>query len=172
MRRAMSGSRGAPVVGLMAAVLLATAGCGGGTPPPSPPTPETTITTLGRLYGEYAARHDGVGPADAAAFRSFLESLPEAQRKGMGVEDLAAALVSPRDGKPYVILGGIDARQAVDTTPQAGGGQPGAPQQSGLQGQTVVIHEQTGQDGQRLVATGFGTSAELDAAAFAKAVPE
>jgi len=162
----------APVVCLVGMVILAISGCGGGTPPPSPPTPETTITTLGRLYGEYAARHDGVGPADEAAFRSFLESLPEAQRKGMGVEDVAAALVSPRDGQPYVILGSVDTREAGDGTPQAGGGQPGAPQQSGLQGQPVVIHEQTGQDGKRLVVTGFGTSAELDAAAFAKAVPE
>lgn len=162
----------APVVCLVGMLVLAASGCGGGTPPPSPPTPQTTIAVLGRLYGGYASQHDGVGPADEAAFRSFLESLPAAQRKGMGVEDVAEALVSPRDGQPYVILGGIDTRQAVDATPQAGSGQPGAPQQSGLQGQPVVIHEQTGQDGKRLVATGFGTSAELDAAAFAKAVPE
>lgn len=162
----------APVVCLVGMVILVASGCGGGTPPPSPPTPETTITTLGRLYGEYAARHDGVGPADAAAFRSFLESLPESQRKGMGVEDVEAALVSPRDGQPYVILGCINPREPGDGPPQAAGGQPGKPQQSGLQGQTVVIHEQTGQDGKRLVATGFGTSAELDAAAFAKAVPK
>ena len=171
MRRVLQ-SACAPRVCLGAIVLLTIAGCGSGTPPPSPPTPETTIAVLGRLYGGYASQHDGVGPADEAVFRSFLESLPAAQRKGMGVEDVAKALVSPRDGQPYVILGGIDTREAVDATPQAGGVQPGAPQQSGLQGQPVVIHEQTGQDGRRLVATGFGTSAELDAAAFAKAVPE
>lgn len=171
MRRVLQ-SACAPRVCLGAIVLLTIAGCGGGTPPPSPPTQETTITALGRLYGEYAARHDGLGPTDEAAFRSFLESLPEAQRKGMGVEDVAAALVSPRDGQPYVILGGIDTREAVSTTPQTGVGQPGGPQQTGLQGQPVVMYEQTGQDGLRLVVTSSGTSAELDAAAFAKAVPE
>lgn len=162
----------APLVCLAGSVLLTASGCGRGTPPPSPPTPETTIAVLGRLYGGYASQHDGVGPADEAAFRAFLESLPDAQRKGMGVEDVAAALVSPRDGQPYVILGGIDSREPVAATPQAGVGQPVGPQQKGLLGQPVVIHEQTGQDGKRLVATGFGTSAELDAAAFAKAVPE
>ena len=80
--------------------VVVSGGCGGGTPPPSPPTPASTIASLGRLYGEYASRHDGVGPADEAAFRSFLESLPAAQKKSMGFEDLSQALTSPRDGQP------------------------------------------------------------------------
>jgi|GEM_PF-2348914 hypothetical protein len=144
-------------------------GCGGGTPPPSPPTTQTKISSLGRLYGEYAARHDGVGPEDEASFRSFLESLPPPQRKSMGLENVAEALVSPRDGAPYVIIFGVEPRSG------AANGQPGtppsAPGQSGLRGQAVVIHEQTGQDGKRLVATAFGSMDELAEAEFAKAVP-
>ena len=162
----------APSAWLSAMVLVGVFGCGGGTPPPSPPTPQTTITALGRLYGEYAAQHDGLGPEDAAEFRAFLEALPAAQRRGMGIDDVATALVSPRDSQPYVILPGVNTREAVATTPQAGVGQPGAPQSSGLRGQPVVIHEHTGLDGQRLVATSFGTAGELDATEFAKAVAE
>lgn len=151
---------------LTLAVLL---GCGGGTPPPSPPTQQTTISTLGRLYGEYAARHDGIGPADEAAFRSFLESLPQPQRKSSGLEDLATALVSPRDGAAYVILYGIEPRQSspADGQPNV----PAAAGKSGLRGQPIVIHEQTGENGARLVATAFGSTGELSEAEFAKAVP-
>lgn len=145
-------------------------GCGGGTPPPSPPTTQTKISSLGRLYGEYAARHDGVGPEDEASFRSFLESLPPPQRKSMGLENVAEALVSPRDGAPYVIIFGVEPRSGAAANGQPGT-PPSAPGQSGLRGQAVVIHEQTGQDGKRLVATAFGSMDELAEAEFAKAVP-
>jgi hypothetical protein len=144
-------------------------GCGGSTPPPSPPTTQTTISALGRLYGEYASRHDGVGPADEANFRSFLESLPEPQRKSSGLEDLSVALVSPRDGAAYVILYGIEPRKT--SVPD---GQPNTPStagKTGLRGQPIVIHEQTGQNGKRFVATAFGTLDELSEADFAQAIP-
>ena len=147
-------------------------GCGGGTPPPSPPTPASTIASLGRLYGEYASRHDGVGPADEAAFRSFLESLPAAQKKSMGVEDLSQALTSPRDGQPYEIVYGVAPAEAFESAPGASPNPAAGPKKSGLQGQPVVIYEQAGKDGLRLVATGFGTSAELGEKEFADAVPE
>ena len=155
---------------VLASIVLLVVGCGGGTPPASPPTTETKISALGRLYGEYAARHNGVGPEDEAAFRSFLESLPAPQRKAMGIDDVAAALLSPRDGAPYVIVFGVDptAPPVIEGQPN---GAPAIPGQGGLRGQAVVIHEQTGQDGKRLVATASGSMDELGAAEFAKAVP-
>jgi hypothetical protein len=147
-------------------------GCGRSTPPPSPPTPATSIASLGRMYGEYASRHDGVGPADEGAFRSFLESLPAAQKKSMGFDDLSQALTSPRDGQPYVIVYGVSPAEPFES---AVGGTPNPaapPQGAGLQGQPLVVYEQVGQNGLRLVATGFGTSAELTEQAFAEAVPD
>ena len=88
----------------------------------------------------------------------------------MGIDDVAAALLSPRDGAPYVIVFGVDPTKSPVIEGQPNGA-PAIPGQGGLRGQTVVIHEQTGQDGKRLVATAFGSMDELGATEFAKAVP-
>jgi len=137
--------------GVMTGIALLTAGCS----PPTVPVDslqDIGIATIGRLYGEYATRHDGVGPADAATFRAFLSELPAAQREAMGLTDLDSALTSKRDGLSFTILYGVDTRRQLTS--------------GGLQRIPIVVHESQGRDGKRLIATGFGTTRDVAPAEF------
>ena len=136
-------------------VIFFLSGCGSRGRPPAETTATLRLGVLARLYGEYAASHQGKGPADEAAFKAYLKGLPREQIKASGLADLEAAFVSPRDGKPYVVVYGIS------TAPRAGG----------LQGQPVVMYEQAGKEGKRLVANAAGATAELSENEFRKMVP-
>ncbi|HRE99598.1 MAG TPA: hypothetical protein PLI18_03710 [Pirellulaceae bacterium] len=137
------------VVGLLVLPALLT-GCGSDGPPDT--VQDSSIAALARLYGEYASRHSGRGPADEPTFRGFIDSLPEAQRKGMGLDDPAKAFTSPRDGQSLVIVWNVETERLSRS--------------SGLSGYPVVVHESVGRDGRRVIANGFGATAEVDAAGF------
>ena len=138
------------------AIWLAGSGCGSDRQ--SVEDTNARIGVLGRLYGEYAARLGRGTPANEAGFKDYLKALPAGQRKALGLEDLEAAFISPRDGKPYVVLYGNrgDSLQ----------------RRAGLHGQPIVIYEQKGMEGNRLVATAAGAMGELSEAEFKKLVPQ
>ena len=140
-------------LGVVAIVLVV--GCGEG-PPPAASTAESSISALARLYGEYASRHQDVGPPDEAAFRGFIASLPEEQRRALGLSDLDQALISPRDGQPFEIRYGLSPRQMLDGR--------------GLRNQAIVIHERQGVAGRRWIATGTGITVEVSEEEFARAM--
>lgn len=118
---------------------------------------ESHLKKLAVLYMQYASQHRGQGPASEAEFKSFIRSLPEAQRKSLGAQDVDALFVSERDGKPYVILYGVKGM----TAPGPGG--PGSA--------PVIGYEQIGQGGSRYVANSLGAVELLDENAFRQRVP-
>jgi len=118
---------------------------------------ESHLKKLAVLYMQYAAQHRGQGPASEAEFKSFVRSLPEAQRKSLGIEDVDALFISERDGKPYVIVYGVKGAAAPGP-----GGAGAAP---------VIGYEQVGQGGSRYVANSLGALELLDEAAFRQRVP-
>jgi len=140
-------------VSCVAIVLMA--GCGESAAPKMVSV-ESSISGLARLYGEYASRHQQVGPPDEATFRSFIESLPAPQREAMGLGQWEQARISPRDNQPYEIRYGLRPLQVQ--------------QGRGWNGQAIVIHERQGAGGRRWVATGMGATAELTEDEFARAI--
>ncbi len=123
-------------------------GCGSTAPPPPQDPPDSSITVLARLYGEFAMRHQGRGPANESEFQQFLEQLPEAQKKAMGVQDLDVLFRSPRDQQPYVVIYGI--RQVLP-----------AADVNGILGKPIVIHERNGIDGVMFAANALGAAEQL-----------
>ena len=140
-------------VGLAAAVL----GCSSAAQRSAQQREESGLKTLAILYMQFAGQHQGKGPASEAEFKAFIQKLPEDQRKSLNVKDVDALFVSPRDGKPYVIVYGAKRSAAPSPT---GSGAP------------VVGYEQVGVGGRRYVASALGAVEEVDEAAFKTRVPD
>jgi hypothetical protein len=129
-----------PCVWIIAAVLLAAAGCS------SPAVKEVDAGDPGALrkiasaYGRATAKNDRppTKPADLKPF------LPDG-------EDVDQLLISPRDGQPYVIFWGFDSR-------------PGKSGESPV----VIGYEKAGKGGTRFVFLDMGVVSMTDAE-FAKA---
>jgi hypothetical protein len=104
---------------------------------------QRTIKRLAILYGNFLGEA-GRPPKDEAEFRKFVERnklAVEVAKQSTGEDDL---LVSPRDGKPYVIPYGAEARKY---------------QKSGL-----AAYEQEGVGGLHMVAFTIGMVDEVDEA--------
>lgn len=110
---------------------------------------------LARLYGTYINRHRGTPPRHVAELKSFAEALAADELKGIGIHktDLDGLFTSSRDHKPFVFR-----------KPASFGGRPGP--------NTVVLHEQDGVNGKRIVAFALGQTETVDAARFKQLVPE
>jgi hypothetical protein len=90
-------------------------GCSG-TPPTNPPTTAANpaaadphILKTARLYARFLTDR-GHGPNSAEEFTNYLRGLSPEALAEVGLvppEDLAELLVSPRDGRPYVIVYGV-----------------------------------------------------------------
>jgi hypothetical protein len=111
---------------------------------------ESNIKPLAILYSKYVAAHRRQPPPDEEAFREYILSLPENQRKQFHADDLDAFFVSPRDNKPYVVMYGATRRGRSD----------------------VVAYEQEGEGGKRWVARDLGIVEEVDEARFKELVPD
>jgi hypothetical protein len=136
---------------LLSAVLLLLPGC---KKKGSTMTPEAIhLQALTKLYGQFLARNKGRGPRDAAELKAFVARLPKSNLESMGIDPalLDSYFVSPRDSKPYVFRD----RSKAPTPPPA-----------------VILYEQEGTGGKRMV--GFETTKveEVDAARFKELVPE
>ena len=128
--------------------VVAFAGCGGGPPASAKSTEVSHARVLTALYFTVASAL-GKSPDSEAQFKEEIaKRSPDLSVLNVGSVD--ELFVSDRDGQPLVVSSG----------PPAAGVDP-----------TVVVYEQTGKDGVRLVGNRSGQIQEFDAAAFAKVVP-
>ena len=119
-------------------------GCGSDAEDP-PSYSLAELRALGQLYGAYVSRHGGL-PSDRDGLSAFA-----AQMTGNDIEKIA---LSPRDGRPLVLLFG---------RPVGSSEQDGFP---------WVAYEQSEVAGTRLAVTSRGGVYELNAEQFQQAFPD
>ncbi|MBA3482551.1 MAG: hypothetical protein H0T51_12120 [Pirellulales bacterium] len=129
---------------VIAALTVATVGCGGSVSPTGGDVDFQTrrsMSTLASYYGDYMSA-TGAPPKDETAFRAYLtESAERIDRMDVGGVD--GLLKSPRDGQPLVVVYG---------RPIAPPAAPNSP---------WVAHEQTGVDGKMMASKVRGEVEEL-----------
>jgi hypothetical protein len=117
-------------VGLV--VLVAASGCGSNEL--ESPT-AMKMKALANFYLEYAVAQKGKGPANEAALKKHIRSVPDFILKTNGVDPsgVDALFTSERDQEPFVVAyAGAISRISGDST-------------------QVIAHEKTGKNGKRLV---------------------
>jgi hypothetical protein len=122
-------------------------GCGQKIEPQPLPAAEAVIRKLGSLYHDFGATQHKK-PANMEELKAWAKKLPKTRLADLGIEDVEAIFVSPRDNQPYVLVHGG----------------PAGPWQ-------VVAHEKTGKDGKRYVVTAMGSALEIEDAAFKQNMP-
>lgn len=130
-------------------LLAATAGCGAKSSD-SGPQNAAEFKSLTTLY--YAMVRNGERPQDEADFKARIRGNLAPMAEKLGVTDVDGLFISKRDGKPLVIAYG---------PPPASAG-----------GQEVIVYEQDGIDGKRLVGFSMGSIEEADQARFEELVPK
>jgi hypothetical protein len=143
------------LVALAGALVLLASGCG--------PRGESAVkaqqvpglTQLGLFYSFHVSQHQGKPPADEAAFKAYIKSLPPERLQQFKIENIDSMFVSPRDGKPYGVLYGGNAKRPA---------RPGV----GM----AVAWEQDGRGGKRFVVDSLGKLDEVDQAKFEQMVPK
>jgi hypothetical protein len=110
---------------------------------------------LARLAGQYIARNRGQPPKNPDQLKAFARKLAgeDLQRIGIDPAQLDEFFFSKRDGKPFVF------RDLARLGKAAGPN-------------TVVLYEQEGSGGKRIVVFPTGQAEEADAARFKELVPE
>lgn len=140
-----------PFIGLL---LFAPSGCGH--KPPPVPAAEARIGRLGLMYGIYAGQHQGRPPTSMKDLRGHAErSTSPEEMAAFEVASVDELFVSPRDGQPYKLI-------TLPRLPPPVAGQPGP----------VVVYEQDGLGGKRLVSYLGGATEEVDAEKFRQLVPQ
>jgi hypothetical protein len=132
---------------VMLLAVFSTCGCGKSTVPVD--DDGENLRQLAVAYSQYAGMNRGVGPGDEQALKEFI-----AGQSG-GEFDVNAMFASTRDGQPYVVLYGRQARLPRSDVPP-----------------DLIAYEHTGVDGQRYVAFGGGAMETLDEESLAKLLPE
>ncbi|MDX1963640.1 MAG: hypothetical protein SFX18_10835 [Pirellulales bacterium] len=127
---------------LLGSLLLLTGGCGGGGPTQEV-IDEQRLKPLVLLYGMYPASNGGRQPANEADLKKYVATRQDLLDRFRTTAD--QIFLSPRDGKPYKIYYGLP---------------------DGYDG--VMIHEQEGKNGLRLVGYFRGGVATLPDEEFAK----
>ncbi len=141
-------------MGLAALLVVGAIGGCGGAKRQAREISESNLKPLAILYGQYISQHRGQPPGNEAQFKAFIKSLPPARLAALTENrDADGLFLSPRDGKPYVVLYGRS----------KGAADPGAAR--------VVAYEQEGSGGKRLVANSMGAIDEVDETAFRQMVP-
>ena len=107
------------------------------------------IKQISELYRGYVAANRGQLPRDEASLKKYGKSLSPQLLEVMGITDVDAAFISPRDGQPYSIAYGTSKSMGV-----------------------IIAHEQTGAGGTRLVATREGAAEEMEEAEYQKLATE
>ena len=137
---------GQAALGLFAVLPLLT-GCGQKIEPQPLPPAEARVRKLGTIYHEFITAQHGKKPANMEELKAWAKKLSKTRLGEMGIEDVDATFVSPRDNQPYVLLRGG----------------PAGPWQ-------VVAYEKTGLEGKRYVITAMGSALELEESAL-KQIP-
>ncbi len=109
---------------------------------------EGHILQAARLWNGFKSEHGGKGPANTDELKNWVSKLKPEKRTQYGVQDVDKALVSPRDGEPYVVL--------RPTGNQMGYG--------------TVLLEKIGVGGKHLSASNMGSVATLSEEEFKQAM--
>lgn len=145
----------------LCALLLALSGCGDDEP--NTPKHDIHIRGLWHVLWRYTGSHEGNYPKDAQELKTWAEAnINEEQAELLGLHSVSDSFVSPRDGKPYVVL--YIAKQNVGPTVYTPESDPTA-----MRG-AIAIHEAEGQDGTRFVAFTTGDAREVSEAEFQKMI--
>jgi hypothetical protein len=115
---------------------------------------QSNLKPLAVFYGQYLGQHRSQLPPNEQEFKKFLNSLAKDRLTSMQVKSVDEMFVSPRDGKPYVVLYGTASKTSA-----------------GLPFTTVVAYEQEGKGGKRFIARMSGAVEEVDEANFKQLVP-
>ncbi|MBA4191582.1 MAG: hypothetical protein C0467_26685 [Planctomycetaceae bacterium] len=133
-----------PIASLLVAGCLS--GCGSSTPQaPANDGARSQLQTLLGHYVQYAAANHEQAPPDEATFRKFLA--------GKQVAEVDKLLTSPRDGKALVVT----YKKSLVADPSKGNLPPEQREK------VIVIREQEGANGKRLVGYSSGFVEEVDA---------
>jgi hypothetical protein len=125
-------------------LLLPIAGCGTG----EPERDGADLNALSTYYLDYA-RSQRTPPPNEQAFRDFIAEIPAERRQQLNAQDIDTIFVSPRDGKPYVVVYGEETKGEIPD---------------------VFAYEQEGADGKRWVARSLGYVSEVEASEFQQLV--
>ena len=109
----------------------------------------SNLQSLAGMYRMYAAQHGGIPPPNEAAFKSFIQAQGLKHFEAFGITTVDDLFISPRDGKPYVVV--------------YGGGPEAMPD--------VVAYEQEGAKTGRWIVSSMTVVAEVDDAEFQQMVP-
>lgn len=114
------------------------------------------LQSLSVLYGRYVGSHRGKPPANLDEFKKWIRQLDQASLTQLQVDlgKLDELFVSPRDHQPF---GFIFSASAMTPGPDGKG--------------NVVIYEQTGVGGKRMVAYSLARIEEVDEVTFKRLVP-
>ncbi|MEX2140748.1 MAG: hypothetical protein WD894_15910 [Pirellulales bacterium] len=122
---------------LLVAAVFVVSGCSGGGAPP--PDAQLNVEEVATWYTIYRAKHNNrQTPPNEEAFVAFIKKT----MKENGVDMRADFLVSPRDGKKFVV----------------NYGKP----MSDSQERNIVVYEQEGYDGKKWMAPEVGYAREVD----------
>jgi hypothetical protein len=119
-----------------------------------PSAAQTNMQNLMRLRNNYMGKHMGRDPASEEEFKKYAKGLKPEELKDMGITDIDACFVSPRDKQPYVINYG--AKFGTQSGMDKGG-----KAKEGMAPRThppVFAYEKTGSGGKRFVALAMGGS--------------
>jgi hypothetical protein len=123
------------------AVLVAfLSGCNRGLPYREQPPAAARIQKFAALCNSYA-RQQRKKPSSMGDLKAFAKTLKKSDLEHMGIDDLEAAFVSPRDNQPYVFV----------KSNRSGPGD-------------VLAYEKTGEGGKHYIVTPMGSVFELDEA--------
>ena len=167
-------------LGVLSLGLVVMTGCGSRPPARDQTAGEQSILKLGRLYTTFAElSKDGLGPASAEELKKYAKGLTDEKVSALGLNkgELDSLFISPRDNQPYQVqpkrhpaMGASGGAFMKGGVPGKGGppGKGGAltPPGYGLPG--VLVNEQTGVDGKRLVFLSGYQIKEVDEAEFSK----
>ena len=68
------------------------------------PAEEVHILKAAKLWNAYKSGHQGKGPTNASELKTWAKTLSKQKLTEIGIDDVDAALTSPRDGQPYLIV--------------------------------------------------------------------
>ena len=127
------------------------AGCGGNKPVGRERSDdELHIQRVAQLWSGFRAAQGGKAPANAEELKTWAKKLKPEQLAQYGIQDVDKALISPRDGQPYLILRAAGNRMGYGN----------------------VVFEGSGVNGKHLAASNMGSVSELDEEEFKQAVPK
>jgi hypothetical protein len=141
-------------IGVAAGLVVLASGCGSHSQSADQMKQVPGLKQLALFYGFHVREHQGKPPADEAAFKAYIKSLPAERLQQFKIENIDSMFVSPRDSKPYVVMYG---------------GKAGSSRRPGAA--VPVAWEQEGKGGKRFVVDSLGKLEEVDEATFKKMVP-